>query len=52
MMLIDCPSIRGGDPPEYAKQDTWNLLHACIDEHSQILIDEYTGDGVEAIPRL
>ena len=24
--------------PDYAKNDTWDLFHACIDEHSQIFI--------------
>ena len=39
ILLMDCPSIRGVDFPYYYKKDTWNLLHAYIDAHSQILID-------------
>ena len=35
--------------PDYDKNATWNLLYAYIDAHSQILIDEYPGDGVQAI---
>ena len=31
------------------KKVTWNILHAYIDAHSQILIDECPGDGVHAI---
>ena len=52
MFLIDYPSIRGEDLPDYSKKATWNLLHTYIDAHSQRLIDEYTGDGVHAISRL
>ena len=29
-----------------------NLLHTYMDANSQILIDEYTGDGAKAISRL
>ena len=36
----------------YAKKATWKLLHAYINAHSQILIDEYTGDRVHTITRL
>ena len=46
------PSIRGEDLPDYSKNVTWNLLHAYIDAHSQILIDEYPGDVVQATSRL
>ena len=46
MLLIDYKSIRGGDLLEYAKKYTWDLLHAYIDAHSQISIDEYKGFGV------
>ena len=49
MLLMGYPSIIGGYFPDYAKSSTWKLLHAYIDTHSQILIDEYPGDGVQAI---
>ena len=49
MLLMDCPLIREGDFPDYDKKSTWDLLHVYIDAHSQILIDEYPGDGVQAI---
>ena len=52
MFLIDYPSIRGEDLPDYAKKATWNILHTYIYAHNQILIDEYSGDGVHAISRL
>ena len=48
-MIIDYPSIRGEELPDYARKATWNLLDAYIDAHSQILIDEFTGDGVQDI---
>ena len=51
MLLMDYPSIRGGDLPYYAKNATQNLLHAYIDAHSQKIIDEYPEDGVQAISR-
>ena len=35
--------------PDYAKNSTWNLLHVYIYAHSQRLIDEYIGDGVQYI---
>ena len=43
------PSIRGEDFADYAKKFTWNLLNPYLDSHSQRLIDEYPGDGVQAI---
>ena len=49
---MDYPSIRGEDLPDYNKKATWNLLHACIDAHNLILIDDCPVDGVQAIPRL
>ena len=48
---MDYPYIRGEDFPDYAKKSTWSLLYAYIDVHSQILIYEYTGDGVQSITR-
>ena len=46
---MDYTSIREEQLPDYAKKSTWNLLYAYIDAHSQILIDEYPVDGVQAI---
>ena len=49
MFLMDYPSIRGKDFLYYAKKATWDLLHGYVDAHSQRLIDEYPGDGVQVI---
>ena len=49
MLLIDYQSMIEEDSPDYVKNATWNLLHAYIDAHSQILFHKYTGDGVQAI---
>ena len=49
MLFLDYTSIRGKSLPAYSKRDTWNLLHACIDAHSQILIDECRGYGEQDI---
>ena len=49
MVLMDYPSIRGEDLPDFAKTATWNLFHAYIYVHSQISIDECPRDGVQAI---
>ena len=49
---MEYPSIRVKDFRYFAKNTTWNLLHAYIDTHGQRLIDEYPGDGVQAISRL
>ena len=49
MLLIDYPSKRGNELPDYSKNSTWDLLHTYIDAHSQILIDECQGYGVHAI---
>ena len=49
---MDYPSIRGGNLPDYSKNDTWNLLHAYIDTHSQILLDYYLGYVVQDTSRL
>ena len=46
MMLMDYTSIRGEDIPEYVKHATWNLLHAYIDAHPQVIIDESIGGGL------
>ena len=45
-MFIKYSSIREEDLPDYAKTATWNLLNIYIHAHSQILIDEYPGNGV------
>ena len=52
MLLMEYPSIRGEYLPGYAKNTTWKLLYSYIDSHIQILIDEYPGDVVHAIPKL
>ena len=52
MLLKEYPSIRGEYLSGYDKKATWNLFHAYIYAHSQILIFEYPGDGVQAISRL
>ena len=49
MLLVDYPSIGGRYFPGYAKNSTRDLLNAYIYAHSQILIDEYPDDGVQAI---
>ena len=46
---MDYPFIRGEYFIDYAKKVTWDLLYAYIDSHNEILIDEYPGDGVQAI---
>ena len=48
MLLMDYPSTREEELPDYAKKATWNLFHAYIDAHSQIWIDEYPGDGAHS----
>ena len=52
MLFMDYPFIRGEYLPNYAKNFTWNLLHAYIDAHGQILIYEYPRDGLQAITKL
>ena len=52
MLIMDYPSIRGEYLSYNAKNSTWNLFHAYIDSHSQMLIDEYVGYGLKAISRL
>ena len=49
MLLMYYPFIIGKDSPDYAKHSTWNLLYAYIDAHTQRLIYEYIGGGVQAI---
>ena len=48
-MLMEYPSIRGENLPDYANKDTCNLLHVYIDAHNQGSIYKYTGDGLQAI---
>ena len=52
MLLMEYPSIEVEGIPDDAKQVIWNLLHAYIYAHRQMLIDEYPGGGVEAITNL
>ena len=47
MLLMDYPSTRGEALPDYTKNTIWNLLHAYIDAHSQILIYKYPVDGLQ-----
>ena len=47
MLLTDYPSRREEEIPYYAKNATWNPLHAYIDAHSQRLIDKCTGYGAQ-----
>ena len=49
---MNYPSIRGEILPDYAKKSTWDLLHAYIDAHSQILVNKLPRDGVHAITKL
>ena len=49
MLLMDYPSIRGEEIPDHTYNSAWNLLHAYIYPHSQILFDECPGDGVQDI---
>ena len=49
MLLMEYPSIIREYFPDYAKKFAWNRLYAYINAQNQILIDEYTGDGVQAI---
>ena len=46
MLIMDYQSIIGKEIPDYAKNSTWNLLHAYIDESIQRLIYEYPKYGV------
>ena len=52
MLLMDYTSIRGEDFSDHDKKSTCNLVNTYIDVHSQRLIGEYPGDGVQAITRL
>ena len=49
MLLMEYLSIIGEEITYYAKKATWKSLRAYIYVHSQILIDEYPGYGVQAI---
>ena len=49
ILLMDYPSKRGEELPDYDKNATWNLFLAYIDAHSKIIIDEYPGYWVQAI---
>ena len=52
MLLMNYPSIRAEYLLDCAKNSVWKFLHAYIDTQIQILIDEYPGDGVQAISRI
>ena len=52
MLLMDYPSIRGEEFPDYTKKATRNLFYSYIYAHSQRLVDTYLGDKVQAITRL
>ena len=52
MLLMDYPSLRGENFPNYNKQSNLNLLHVYIDARIQRLIYEYPGYGLQAITRL
>ena len=47
MLLMDYTYIIGEDFPYYDKYATWKLLHAYIYSHSQSLINEYPGYGLQ-----
>ena len=49
MFLMDYLSIRGEELSDYPKKAAWNLLNAYIDAHSQRLINECPGYGVQDI---
>ena len=49
MLLMDYSPIIGDDLPDYVKKATYNLLNAYIDAHSQRIINEYPGYGVQPI---
>ena len=46
---MEYPSVRGRYLPGYTDKATWDLLHAYIDEHRKMLIDEYPGNVLQAI---
>ena len=39
MLLMEYTSIRGGYLQDCDKNATWDILHAYIDAHSQILLN-------------
>ena len=49
MLLMNYPYIGGEQLFYHSKKATWNLFYAYIDAHSQRSIDEFPGDGVQAI---
>ena len=51
MFLMDCTYIKREKFTDCDKNSTWNLLHAYIYSHSQRLIDEYPGYGLQDITR-
>ena len=51
-VIIDYPKIGGDDIEDCAKKAIRNLLHANIDVHSRILIDELPMDVIKCIETL
>ena len=51
-LLLDYPKIEGENIKEFSKKDIRNILHANIDVHSRILIDELPGYGIKCIEKL
>ena len=49
MLILGYPSTGRKDLSDYSKKATCKPFHSYIDEHSQLLIDEYPGYGVQAI---
>ena len=49
MFLMDYLSIIREDFPDYAKKDTWKILHTYIYAHRQRFIEKYTRDVIHAI---
>ena len=48
-VVLDYPKIGGKDLKDFVKIAIRNILHANIDVHSRMFIDESTGDGVKCI---
>ena len=49
LLSMDYPSTRRKDMSDYSKKATCKPFNSYIDEHIQILIDEYPVYGVQAI---
>ena len=46
-VILDDPKIGGDDIEDYAKKFIRNILHAYIDVHRRILIDEFPINGIK-----